>query len=335
MTRKVGPAPVLRVEELRVQFAQAERDSEALPAVDGLSFALHVGEVLAIVGESGCGKSATALALMGLLPRSAQVDGSVRFAGTEILGANEKQLTQIRGAQISMIFQDPLSALNPVLTIGLQLTEVLRKHLQLNRKDARARAIELLEEVGIPDPQQRFGEYPHQLSGGMRQRVMIAIAIACEPQILIADEPTTALDTTIQAQILELLQRIAAERSMSVILITHDLGVVAGMADRVLVMYGGRVVEAASRHDLFRAPMHRYTNGLLNSLPRLDAAQPHRLDAIPGSAFDRQAWASACAFANRCSFATTACHSPDIPFEELRPNHEVRCLHPAKGPKHA
>ncbi len=320
---------ILRAERLSVIFRGEDRRDGGAKAVDGVDLTVHRGEVLALVGESGCGKSATALALMGLLPDDATVTGSVQYDGVELIGRSERELSRLRGSEISMIFQDPLTALNPVITVGVQLSEVLQRHERLGRRGARDRAIELLADVGIPDPDKRFKEYPHQLSGGMRQRVVIAMAIACNPRLLIADEPTTALDTTIQAQILELLKRLASDRDMALVLITHDLGVVAGMADRVLVMYGGRVVEAADRYELFAHPRHRYTTGLLGSLPRLGASRSERLTPIPGSAFDRRDWAQGCAFSNRCAHVVDACVGRDIALTEEVPGHEVRCVNPA------
>lgn len=325
----VSDRPILRVRDLAVTFAPRTAKGAGVAAVSGVSFDLGPGEVLAIVGETGCGKSATALALMGLLPGSAKVDGVVELDGVDFLALGEQARSRVRGRRVSMIFQDPLSALNPVLTVGIQITEVLRRHMKMSRRVAVHRARQLLDDVGIPDPDRRLNEYPHQLSGGMRQRVMIAIAIACDPDVLIADEPTTALDTTIQAQILELLQELSRRKSMALILITHDLGVVAGMADRVLVMYGGLVVESAGRYELFDSPRHRYTNGLLGSLPRLESERVEELTPIPGSAFDRRDWGEGCAFAPRCTFSVEACEAPHLALLEAAPAHAVRCANPA------
>ncbi|WP_232789843.1 ABC transporter ATP-binding protein, partial [Streptomyces jeddahensis] len=261
----VPEAPVLSVRDLSVSFRSGTRN---VHAVDHLSYDLAAGEVLAVVGESGCGKSVAAMAVTGLLPPTAHITGSVRLAGRELAGADEKELGRIRGKDIAMIFQEPMTSLNPVLTIGRQIGEVLRRHQGLTKKQARARAVELLDLVGIPAPRQRIDEYPHQLSGGMRQRVMIAIGVACDPAVLIADEPTTALDVTVQAGILEVLQSLRERLGTAVVLITHDLGVVADIADRVLVMYAGRPVEQAPVHELFAAPRHPYTRGLLGAVLR-------------------------------------------------------------------
>lgn len=318
--------PLLEVRDLRVTFTTD--DDRTVRAVDGVSFDLVRGETLAIVGESGSGKSATALALMGLSASNARVSGSIRLGDSEMTGLPDSAWRKIRGRRIAMIFQDPLSALNPVLTVRRQLTEVLQAHTSLRGSAARARALELLQHVGIPDAPARLRAYPHELSGGMRQRVMIAIAIACNPEILVADEPTTALDSTIQAQILELLRRLARERDMALVLITHDLGVVAETADRVAVMYGGRIVETCQAADLFVAGRHRYTEGLLNAIPRMDTSRAGRLTPIPGSAFERVAWENGCAFANRCAHVIAQCLTPNLSLEPIAVDHEVRCENP-------
>lgn len=318
--------PILAVRGLQVSFTTD--DGRQVSAVDGIDFDLSRGETLAIVGESGSGKSATALALMGLSASNATLSGSMRLAGTELAGLSDSGWRSIRGRRIAMIFQDPLSALNPVLTVRRQLTEVLRAHGGMKGKAANARALELLEHVGIPDARSRLRAYPHELSGGMRQRVMIAIAIACNPEILIADEPTTALDSTIQAQILELLRRLAVEFEMALVLITHDLGVVAETADRVAVMYGGRIVETCRTADLFVDGRHRYSEGLLNAIPRIDTSRTGRLTPIPGSAFDRVPWQTGCAFSNRCAFAIAECLTPDLPLLPIADDHGVRCANP-------
>ena len=302
----MSDAPLLAVEDLSVEFHR--RGEEPVRAVDEVSFSVGAGEVMGLVGESGCGKSVTSLAIMGLLPsRGVRVGGSVRFEGTDLLRLSPDRLRDMRGRDIGMVFQDPLSSLNPVVPIGRQVTEVLVRHRRLDRAAARAEAVRLLESVGLPDPTRRLGEYPHQLSGGMRQRALIAMALACRPRLLIADEPTTALDVTIQAQILTLLKELVAESGTALVLITHDLGVVAGMCDDITVLYGGRVVEGAQRHDLFAAPRHPYTHGLLASVPRLDADRGQPLHPIPGSVADAIPWSQGCAFVPRCARAVDAC----------------------------
>jgi oligopeptide/dipeptide ABC transporter ATP-binding protein len=280
-----------------------------------LSYTVGAGETLGLVGESGSGKSVSALALLGLLPKRVGhiTAGSVRFEGRELVGLPEDQLRHVRGARIAMIFQDPLSSLNPVLTVGRQITESLETHRRLNRAPARQRAVELLEMVGIPAARRRVDDYPHQFSGGMRQRATIAMALACEPALLIADEPTTALDVTIRAQILDLLGRLRAELNMAVLLITHDLGVVAGFADRLAVMYAGRIVETGQAEDVLARPEHPYTVGLLHSLPRLDRPRQAELKPIGGAPPDLAAQIVGCAFAPRCSWRLDRCWSVDPP----------------------
>ncbi|MEU5692032.1 ABC transporter ATP-binding protein [Actinosynnema sp. NPDC020468] len=322
LARQPESPPLLEVADLRVRFSPT-----GPAAVDGVGFQVGAGEVVALVGESGCGKSATALAVLGLLPRTATVSGSVRFDGVELTG---RELDARRGKDVAMVFQDPMTSLNPVVRIGVQLTEVLRRHTDLSRSAARARAADLLGEVGIPDPARRLRQYPHQLSGGMRQRVMIAIALACEPKLLIADEPTTALDVTVQAQVLDLLARLARGHGAALLMITHDLGVVAGLADRVDVMYGGRIVETAPTLELFRRPRHRYTRGLLASIPTLDTPRGARLTPIAGSPFDRLPWDEGCAFASRCAAVDAACLVPDLPL--VGAGHAHRCAHPGDRP---
>ncbi|WP_255953946.1 ABC transporter ATP-binding protein [Streptomyces odontomachi] len=306
--------PVLGVRDLSVTFgAQAKggRGGRPVHAVDGLCYELAPGEVLAVVGESGCGKSVSAMAVMGLLPSTAQLSGSVTLGGRELVGAGEKELRRVRGKDIAMIFQEPMTSLNPVLTVGRQVGEVLRRHQGLNRREARERAAELLTLVGIPAPDRRLDEYPHQLSGGMRQRVMIALAVACDPAVLIADEPTTALDVTVQAGILEVLKNLRNRLGTSIVLITHDLGVVADIADRVLVMYAGRAVEHAPVHELFAAPRHPYTRGLLSAVlrpgPAPDNADRPRLTEIPGLVPSLDTQPDACTFAPRCARADEQC----------------------------
>ncbi|MDI3405600.1 ABC transporter ATP-binding protein [Streptomyces cavernicola] len=296
--------PVLKVSDLSVSFRSGGR---TVHAVDDISYEVRPGEVLAVVGESGCGKSVTSMATMGLLPPTATVTGSVRLGGRELVGASEKELARVRGNDLAMIFQEPMTSLNPVLTVGRQIGEVLRRHQGLSRKQAAERAVELLDLVGIPAPRRRVGEYPHQLSGGMRQRVMIAIAVACDPSVLIADEPTTALDVTVQAGILDVLRSLRERLGTAIVLITHDLGVVADIADRVLVMYAGRVVEHGEVHELYAQPRHPYTNGLLGAVLKPGAEGKRRLPEIPGLVPSLEAQPDACTFAPRCPRATERC----------------------------
>jgi oligopeptide/dipeptide ABC transporter ATP-binding protein len=317
---------LLAVEDLEVNF-KTRRGT--IHAVNGVSFELDAGETLGIVGESGCGKSVTALAMMGILPRAGIVpSGSVRFGQRELLGLKDSELRDIRGKDISMIFQDPMTSLNPVLKIGKQITESLRRHLGMNEDDARTEAIRLLARVGIPDANNRLTDYPHQFSGGMRQRVMIAMAIACKPKLLIADEPTTALDVTIQAQILDLLKRLVMQEGMALILITHDLGVVAGICDRTNVMYGGRFIETGPTTTLFADPRHPYTVGLLRSVPRLDASGKERLHPISGAVRTLKEKPEYCAFAPRCPNVQEDCRQSVPPLYEMGPEHRVACFHP-------
>jgi oligopeptide/dipeptide ABC transporter ATP-binding protein len=294
---------LLSVCDLEVKFVTRRA---TVHAVNGISFDLEAGETLGIVGESGCGKSVSSLAMLGILPRPAGrvTGGEVRFEDRDLLELPDSDLRRIRGRDIAMIFQDPMTSLNPVLTVGRQLTEISRKHLGMDKSQAENAAISLLERVGIPSAKQRLGDYPHQFSGGMRQRVMIAMAISCSPKILIADEPTTALDVTIQAQILEVIKQLVAEENMALILITHDLGVVAGVCERTNVMYAGRFVETATTKELFARPRHPYTLGLLKSVPRLDAARKEKLEPIGGSPRDLTRLFEGCAFAPRCEYAT-------------------------------
>ena len=304
--RDPSSRPLLEVEDLTVAFQH--KGEEPTTAVDGVSFAVEPGQTVGLVGESGCGKSVTALAIMGLLPRrGVRVSGSVRFEGTELLGLPDAAMRERRGRDLAMVFQDPLSSLNPVVPIGLQVSEVLERHRGLSRKRAMVDAAGLLARVGIPDPRRRLDEYPHQLSGGMRQRALIAMALACRPRLLIADEPTTALDVTIQAQILALLAELVHDTATALVMITHDLGVVAGLCDEVNVLYGGRVVERGPRHPLFAAPHHPYTVGLLASNPRLDAPRGQRLSPIRGSVNDTIPWSQGCAFAPRCPNMLDTC----------------------------
>ena len=292
---------ILQVKDLVTGF---ETDAGELLAVKGVSFGVAAGETLAIVGESGCGKSVTSLSIMGLLaqPAGRILSGSIQFEGQELVGASSAQLQHLRGNRMAMIFQEPMTSLNPAFTVGEQITEGLMRHLPLNRAQASERALDMLRKVRIPAPEKRFHEYPHQLSGGMRQRVMIAMALSCQPKLLIADEPTTALDVTIQAQILELMRALQAETETAIVLITHDLGVVAEVADHVVVMYAGQVVEQARVQDLFERPQHPYTVGLLGSIPQLDVAQD-RLASIEGQVPNPLSRPSGCAFEQRCPFA--------------------------------
>jgi peptide/nickel transport system ATP-binding protein len=316
-------APLLAVENLQTRFYTR---AGTVKAVDGVSFTLGRGETLAIVGESGCGKSVTALSLMRLVadPPGRIVGGSVRLEGTELLALDEAAMRRVRGKLVSMIFQEPMTSLNPVMTIGRQIGESLELHEGLSRRAALDRSVELLQLVGIPEPAQRAREYPHQLSGGMRQRAMIAMALACRPRVLIADEPTSALDVTIQAQILELIGRLQRELGTAMIMITHDLGVVAETAERVIVMYAGRKVEEATVGELFARPLHPYTRGLMNSIPRRAAA---RLQEIPGMVPALSNLPPGCAFAPRCPQASAKCRAMDIPYEEKQPGHWAACLY--------
>jgi peptide/nickel transport system ATP-binding protein len=316
-------APLLEVADLRVRFAGDNRRDTL--AVDGIGFSLQRGRTLGIVGESGSGKSVTSLAIMGLLPKdTARVAGSVRFDGEELLGAPEGKLRDLRGDRMAMIFQEPMTSLNPSYTIGDQIGEAVVRHRGASKREARARAIEMLRRVRIPSPEQRVDEYPHKLSGGMRQRAMIAMALACDPRLLIADEPTTALDVTIQAQILDLLRDLRAEGEASIILITHDLGVVAELVDEVAVMYAGQIVERAPVEALFSQPQHPYTVGLLGSLPRLDQKR-ERLAAIDGAVPDMTAPPPGCRFAARCPFVEPDCRDGEPPTIALSGSHVTRC----------
>jgi len=318
--------PVLAVDGLSVQF---HTDDGVVQAVDDLSFALGEREVLGIVGESGCGKSVSLMSLLRLLPPSAKVEGTATFDGIELLSASTRQIRRIRGRQIAFVFQEPMTSLNPAFRVGRQIAEVLQRHLDLSRKAADRRAMELLELVRIPAPERRVREYPHQLSGGMRQRVMIAMALACDPKVLVADEPTTALDVTIQAGILDLMRDIRERLGTAIVLITHNLGVVADIADRVLVMYAGRKVEEAPVHDLFAHPQHPYTIGLLGAIPRPGTAdRDGRLREIPGRVPSLTGPWAACAFADRCPRADELTHSQVPLLREVERDHLVACFHP-------
>ena len=314
--------PLLAVEDLRVTFHG--QDGRANRAVDGVSFSVERQKTLGIVGESGCGKSVTSLAIMGLLPKgAAEVSGSVRFDGRDLLKASERSLRDLRGDRLAMIFQEPMSSLNPSYTVGDQITEAIVRHRDLSRKDAESRAVEMLQRVRIPTPEARFHDYPHKLSGGMRQRVMIAMALALDPQLLIADEPTTALDVTIQAQILGLMRQLKEESGTAIVLITHDLGVVAEVCDEVVVMYAGQVVERARVEELFAFPQHPYTVGLLGSLPRLDRRRP-RLTAIEGAVPNMTAPVPGCRFQGRCPFRIERCAEMP-PLAAVDGDHLSRC----------
>jgi oligopeptide/dipeptide ABC transporter ATP-binding protein len=322
----VDRTPLLSVEGLHVRF---ETRRGTVHAVNGISFDIARGETLGIVGESGCGKSVTSLAILGLLARNGRVEsGSAVFEGTDLIRQSDRALRRIRGREVAMIFQDPMTSLNPVLTIGRQIREALETHFGLDRKEAEARAMEALDRVGIPSAKARLKDYPHQFSGGMRQRAMIAMALACKPKLLIADEPTTALDVTIQAQILDLLRALVAEEDSALILITHDLGVVAGMCERVNVMYGGMFMETGSADQLFGSPRHPYTLGLLQSVPRLDAARRARLQPIEGAPPNMLRAPSACPFQPRCRFEVELSRQEVPPLVEIERGHMVACFNP-------
>jgi len=328
--------PLLRVRDLKTYFV-TEQGRGTARAVDGVSFDLLPGETLGIVGESGCGKTVTSLSILRLIPEPPghiRPGSLIEFEGRNLLALAPPELRAIRGNQIAMVFQEPMTSLNPVFTVGDQIAEAAIIHQHLSRSAARARAIEMLKLVGMPDPEERVDHYPHQLSGGMRQRVMIAMALVCHPKVLIADEPTTALDVTIQAQILELLDRLQEELGMAVLLITHDLGIVAGHADRVVVMYAGRVVETASTTALFDRPTHPYTEGLMAAVPRIDAPRS-RLHAIPGQVPAATAWPAGCRFHPRCPYAWDKCVAEEPPLLDTGgggggggggdPEHTARC----------
>ena len=322
----MGRQPLLSVEDLRVDFRTARG---TVYAVNGITFDIAPGETLGIVGESGCGKSVTSLAILGLLARAGRVSGGrAVFEGRDLVGLSDEELRQIRGKDIAMIFQDPMTSLNPVLTIGRQIREALETHFDMDKDAANRRATELLDRVGIPSASVRLKDYPHQFSGGMRQRAMIAMALACEPKLLIADEPTTALDVTIQAQILALLRELVAERDTALILITHDLGVVAGMCERVNVMYAGMFMETGTAEQVFARPRNPYTLGLLQSVPRLDMARQTYLRPIEGNPRDMLNPLSACPFQPRCRYEVAASRE-DVPaLEEVEPGHSVACFNP-------
>lgn len=315
---------ILQVRDLKTYFFT---ENGIVKAVDGVDFEVYQGETLGLVGESGCGKSVTAFSIVKLLDYPGKtIQGQILFKGDDLLKKNEKQMRKIRGKEISMIFQEPMTSLNPVFTIGFQITEALEVHYNMSKIKARERAIQLLEKVGIPIPDQRIDEYPHQLSGGMRQRTMIAMALACDPSLLIADEPTTSLDVTIQAQILELIKSLLKQFNSSLIMITHDLGVIAEIADRIAVMYAGKIVEYADTRSIFYSPLHPYTFGLLTSIPRLDM-EIEKLESIPGVVPDPLHFPEGCKFHPRCIFATDKCRKEEPLLTEADNKHLVRCWH--------
>lgn len=315
---------LLDVKDLKTQFNTHEG---TVHAVNGISYVLHESETLGIVGESGCGKSVGMLSLMGLIPTPPGkiTSGQALFQNQDLLRLSPKAMRRVRGAQIAMVFQDPMTSLNPVLTIGHQLAEALKLHMHLGKAQAERRAVELLQMVGIPRAKERLRDYPHQFSGGMRQRVMIAMALSCSPRILIADEPTTALDVTIQAQIVELVKRLRDEMKMAIIWISHDLGVVASIAQRVLVMYAGYIIEEALVDDLYADPRHPYTLGLLGSLPRMDDSEHHRLVSIDGLPPDLFELPRGCPFAPRCTYAIERCWEANPPLERVKIDHKKAC----------
>ncbi|GGI45484.1 ABC transporter ATP-binding protein [Paenibacillus marchantiophytorum] len=313
---------LLEIDRLQTVFRTGQ---EEVISVDEISFKLKPGETIGIVGESGCGKSVTSLSVMGLLGQNGRIkQGEIRFDGSNLVDRPESELRRLRGKDMSMIFQEPMSSLNPVLTIGNQLLEMIRQHTSLSRKEAKAYAIQMLRKVGLPRAEDVMDVYPHTLSGGMRQRIMIAMALSCKPKLLIADEPTTALDVTIQAQILALMKELREESGAAIMLITHDLGVVAEMADKVVVMYAGQIVEEADVFTLFREPQHPYTKGLLNSIPRVEG-EGERLTAIPGTVPSIQRMPSGCRFHTRCTLATERCQQQQPDLQAIDHEHLVRC----------
>jgi peptide/nickel transport system ATP-binding protein len=320
--------PLLDVSGLTTTFFTKQGP---LRAVDGVSYSLNRGEILGIVGESGCGKSVSSYSLMGLVEHPGKVTaGKAHFDGVDLFTLAENDRQKLRGSKMAMIFQEPMTALNPVLTIGRQMVEQLLTHLPMSKSEARERAILGLKEVGIPAPDKRIDQYPHQLSGGMRQRAMIAMALCCDPTFLIADEPTTALDVTIQAQILELMQKLQEERGMTIQFITHDLGVISELTDRVMVMYMGRVAEICSTSTLFDQPRHPYTHALVQSIPKL-GRRVDRLPTIEGAVAPLHERPLGCAFQNRCQFVTDRCRQEQPPLQEISPGHSLACFHPIEG----
>ncbi|HYL57333.1 MAG TPA: ABC transporter ATP-binding protein [Candidatus Acidoferrales bacterium] len=316
--------PLLQVKSLRTSFFT---EAGEVRAVDGVSFSVEPGKLMGIVGESGSGKTASVLSIMRLLPESAKiVGGEIIFEGQDLLKLSEPEMRHVRGARIAMIFQEPMTSLNPVFTIGSQIGEAVRLHQQTTRAETRNRTIEALRMVGIADPERRIDDYPHQLSGGMRQRVMIAMALSCNPKMLIADEPTTALDVTIQAQILDLIRELQARLGLAVILVTHDMGIVAEYADDVTILYAARVMEQAPSVELFRNPLNPYTRGLLDSIPGIDGTRHHRLQAIPGSIPSAMNPPAGCRFHPRCPRAIPDCSAGEPPLVAKLPNHNVACI---------
>jgi len=314
--------PLLEVKDLKTYFFT---EDGIVKAVDGVGFKVNQGETLGLVGESGCGKSVTAFSIIRLLDYPGKtVGGEVIFKGENLLKKNDNEMRKIRGKDIAMIFQEPMTALNPVLSIGFQISEALMMHFEISKKEAMKKSVELLKKVGIPMPEERINEYPHQLSGGMRQRAMIAMAMSCDPALLIADEPTTALDVTIQAQILDLMRTLLREFNGSLIMITHDLGVIAKVADKIAVMYASKIVEYADKKTIFHNPLHPYTFGLLTSIPRLDV-EMKRLNPIPGIVPNPLNFPSGCKFNPRCRFATEKCKKEEPPLIEIEEGHLVRC----------
>ncbi|NEW07907.1 ABC transporter ATP-binding protein [Paenibacillus sp. SYP-B3998] len=320
---------LLEIQDLKTHFVT---DRGEVPAVDGVDLTIRKGEILGVVGESGCGKSVASLSIMKLIPQPPGkiAGGSIRYKDEELTIAKENRMKRLRGNEISMIFQEPMTSLNPLLTVGEQIGEAFRLHRKANRKQARLHTVDMLRRVGIPRPEQIVDEYPHRLSGGMRQRVMIAMALCCEPELLIADEPTTALDVTIQAQILDLMKKLNQEMGTAIMLITHDLGIVAEMCDRLVVMYAGKVVEEGPVKDIFRSPRHPYTKGLIRSIPRMDIEQD-QLYSIPGNVPSPGSIKQGCRFAPRCEKAMETCqaHMPDLKFVDY--NHKSRCWLDEKG----
>ena len=316
---------LLEIEGLKTQFFTS---AGTVRAVDGVNYNVEAGETVAVVGESGCGKSVTALSIMRLVadPPGKIVEGEIRFNGTDLISLDEEEMRQIRGRDIGMVFQEPMTSLNPVLSVGRQLTETLETHFGMSREDADKRAIELLGLVGIAEPERRLEQYPHHFSGGMRQRVMIAMALACDPKLIIADEPTTALDVTIQAQILELMKNLTREMGVAMIIITHNLGVVARYADRVNVMYAGKIVEPGTAEEIYHNPRHPYTLALLKSVPRLDLPRGAKLDPVDGQPPDLARLDDGCPFRPRCRFAQDGCENDVPPLAEVREKHWSACF---------
>ena len=319
-------ATLLEIDKVKTQFFTS---AGVVKAVDGVSYTVDEGETVAVVGESGCGKSVTAMSILRLIPwpPGKITEGEIRFAGKNLLDLSDEDMRNVRGKDISMIFQEPMTSLNPVLSIGMQLTETMLAHTSMSEKDAYKRAIELLGMVGISEPERRLAQYPHHLSGGMRQRVMIAMALSCEPKLIIADEPTTALDVTIQAQILELMKNLTRDLGVAMIIITHNLGVVARYADRVNVMYAGKIIESGTAADIYYRPHHPYTLALLKSVPRMDQQRQAKLDPVEGQPPDLTMLDAGCAFRPRCRFATEECAESFPVLEEVASGHKTACFH--------